>query len=248
MKRKSPPQLLLFSYLCHMTKTINIVIVDDHSLFRAGIKRMIQSFRTADVENTNPTYKVIWEAKNGLDFIKKMSSENEPIDLIILDIHMPGMNGFDTLKWIKQNHSDLKVLMLSMLSTQQTIIECLKLGAKGFITKDTNLEDFVTALDDVSRGRYHYDQYVLSKMTEIVKESTSEKKDDIKSLTSREIEFIKLCCTEATYVEIAQIMKVSPKTIDGYREALFTRFGFKNRVGLVMFAINNAIIKPQSDE
>ena len=203
---------------------IQIAIADDHVLFRKGIAELIEGFSGCTV---------LHQASNGQDMLDFLSTQTP--DLIILDIQMPVLNGFETAEHIKEKHPDVKILALSMYGDEPSIIRMLKSGAKGYILKDAEPADLERAIKDVhTRGFYYSDEVGHLILSGMQGKQTAVLKD-------REIEFLKLACTEKTYKEIADIMCVSPRTVDGYREALFEKLEAKSRVGLVVYAIKHGL-------
>lgn len=209
---------------------IRISLVDDHTLFRKGMAELINSFKG---------YKVIAEADNGKQFIRAFNGRERP-DIVLLDINMPEMNGYETALWLKENWPQVKVLALSMYDMEESIIKMLKAGAKGYLLKDADPEELLTSLNEVSKNNFYHSHLVngvlLKSLIPSDNESASLKIND------REMQFLKLACTEMTYKEIADQMCLSPRTIDGYREALFEKLHVKSRVGLVMFAIREGLV------
>jgi DNA-binding NarL/FixJ family response regulator len=215
------------------TKT-NVAVADDHVLLRRGLANLIRSL---------DEYDVAFEADNGKDFIEKLNAEMLP-QIVLMDINMPEMDGYDTTLWIKKNHPEIKVLSLSMYDDEQSIIRMLKCGAKGYILKDIEPTEFKKALDELVRKGFYYSEIVSGKLIHAIN-SFDEPEKKIKKflpLTDREIEFLKSVCTEMTYKEIADKMFLSARTIDGYRNDLFEKLNVKTRVGLVMYAIKNGIV------
>lgn len=218
-----------------VTPKTRVAVVDDHVLLRNGLTNLIQSFEQ---------YEIVFEASNGKDFIEKMK-DNSPPQLVLLDINMPEMDGYDTALWIKRNQPDIKVLALSMYDNENAIIRMLKNGAKGYILKDIDPSEFKTALDALVRKGYYHSELVTGKLIHAVNrlDEPDLAVKNLVSLNDREIDFLKLACTEMTYKEIADQMFLSPRTIDGYRDALFEKLNCKTRVGLVMYAIKNGIVR-----
>jgi DNA-binding NarL/FixJ family response regulator len=215
------------------TKT-NVAVADDHVLLRRGLANLIRSL---------DEYDVVFEADNGKDFIEKLNAEMLP-QIVLMDINMPEMDGYDTTLWIKKNHPEIKVLSLSMYDDEQSIIRMLKCGAKGYILKDIEPAEFKKALDELVRKGFYYSEIVSGKLIHAIN-SFDEPEKKIKKLlplNDREIEFLKSVCTEMTYKEIADKMFLSARTIDGYRNDLFEKLNVKTRVGLVMYAIKNGIV------
>jgi DNA-binding NarL/FixJ family response regulator len=215
----------------------NVVLVDDHVLLRNGLANLIESFGN---------YKVLFGANNGKAFIEKLDPEFLP-ELVLLDINMPGMDGYETCLWIKKNYPYIKVLALSMYDNENSIIRMFKAGAKGYILKDCDPAELKAALDAVLTKGFYYSEMVTGKLINTInsldkKESTAK---SVIKLNDREIMFLKLACTELSYKEIADKMFVSPRTVDGYRDALFEKLNLKTRVGLVMYSIKNGIVKAE---
>jgi two-component system, NarL family, invasion response regulator UvrY len=211
----------------------SIVLTDDHSLLRKGLAELVKS----------QGHDVLFEADNGKDFIAKLHPANLP-HIVLMDINMPEMDGFETTLWLKQNHPDVKVLALSMYDNETSIIRMLKCGAKGYILKDSEPTELKEAIHAIMNKGFYYSDLVSGKLMHAINKLDDET-DDLKSLAplnDRETDFLKYACTEMTYKEIADKMFVSPRTIDGYRDALFEKLKLKTRVGLVMYAIKHGIV------
>lgn len=207
-----------------------IVIVDDHALFAGSLEKLINSF---------PNYITICHFRNGLDLQKTLGEDGINPDIILLDINMPVMNGFETAQWLSLNHPKIKFLALTMDDDEITILRMLRLGAKGYLLKDIEPEHLHTALNEVmEKGYYHSDNVSEALLNSL--DPTEE--NDLFDFKEHELTFIKLASSEMTYKEIAELMSLSPKTIDGYRQDLFKKLKIKNRVGLVVFALKNNII------
>ena len=216
------------------SQVTRIALVDDHSLLRNGLCSLIDSF---------DGYKVVLEADNGRQFIEMVESGIEP-DIVLLDITMPVMNGYETADWIRINWPSLKILVLSMMDNDAAIIRMLRCGAKGFMLKDSKPPAFRQALNSIRDSGYYINELVSGKMLHFVNnidQKQQQQKESSTHLTEREIEFLKLACSEKTYKEIADNMAISPRTVDGYRDALFEKLGVTTRVGLVIYAIRNGI-------
>ena len=210
----------------------SVVIVDDHTLLSQAIAAMV---------NTFSKFKVLYTCKNGQELIDKFSSSPKFIpDVVLMDINMPIMNGIETTEWITKKHQDVNVMALSVEDEEATILKMLKVGAIGYLLKDTEKAVLESALVEiVENGFYH-----TKNVTNILLKSLSSKGKEEIVLKEREITFMKYACSELTYKEVADKMCLSPKTIDGYRDVLFTKLNVKNRVGLVMYAIKNKIYTP----
>src|SRR5690349_21508129 len=218
-----------------MKHQTSVALVDDHVLLRNGLASLVKSFGE---------YTVLFEANNGKHFIDQLSSPRSLPDVVLLDINMPEMDGYDTALWLKKHHPEIKVLALSMYDNENAIIRMFKAGAKGYILKDCDPQELRTALDSIVRKGYYYSEMVTGKLIYTLNQLDEEESNikQLVQLNEREIEFLKLACTEMTYKEIADRMFLSPRTIDGYRDALFEKLSAKTRVGLVMYAIRNGIV------
>ena len=213
---------------------VNIALVDDHSLLRNGLASLMESFEG---------YSVLFEADNGKQFIEQLSQYPAP-DIVLLDITMPEMNGFETAAWIKEHIPYTKVLVLSMMDNDTAIISMLKAGARGYVLKDSKPAVFKQALDDIRDKGFFMNELITHKMLNYVKgEEQTTNMGIISQLSPKELRFLKLSCTEMTYKEIASEMDLSPRTVEGYRDELFKKLDVQSRVGLVLFAIKNGLYK-----
>lgn len=216
-------------------KKVKLAVVDDHKLFRDGLTELINGFNE---------YAVMIEADNGLDFLKQIKTKGVP-EIVLLDINMKEMDGFETAAWLKENHPDVKILVLSMYENENAVIRMIKAGAKGYVLKDITKKELEQALSSLVNKGYYYTDMITGKLIHILSGSDDNKggnaAKDVSSLNAKEMEFLKLACTELTYKEIAEKMCLSVHTIDGYRDTLFEKLGIKSRVGLAIYAIKNKI-------
>lgn len=210
-------------------------MVDDHKLFREGLTELINGFNN---------YRVLLEADNGRQLIEKLNPKDLP-EIALLDVSMQEMDGYETAHWLRQYHPDMKILVLSMFDNEAAIIRMLRLGVRGYVLKDIRKKELKEALDSIATKGYYYSDLVTGKLIHTLNKMDDEKDGTLKELISmseREIEFLKLACTELTYREIASKMCLSIHTIDGYRDALFEKLHVKSRVGLVLYGIRNRVI------
>lgn len=216
--------------------TTSLALVDDHTLLRNGLASLVQSFEG---------YKVLFEADNGKEFIGQLKNHPAP-DIVLLDITMPEMNGFETADWIRQNLPGVKILVLSVMDTDFIIISMLKKGARGYILKDSKPAIFRQALDSIRDTGFYMNELVSNKMLNYVtnEEGPVQRETSVISqLSDKEIAFLQMACTEMTYKEIAEAMRLSPRTIDGYRDDLLKKLNVQSRIGLVTFAIKHGLYK-----
>jgi DNA-binding NarL/FixJ family response regulator len=214
---------------------IKVALADDHVLLRNGLAGVVDSFGD---------YSVLFEADNGKHFTEQIAKFGEP-DIVLLDINMPEMDGYATAQWLKEHYPLVNVLALSMYDNEAAIIRMFKAGAKGYILKDSEPPELKTALDSIQKKGFYYSELVTGKLIHSINKMNEEEAvaKGTHQLNEREKEFLKLACTEMTYKEIAEKMFLSPRTIDGYRDALFEKLQLKTRVGLVMYAIKNGIVQ-----
>ncbi len=206
----------------------SVVIVEDHTLLLQAIAEIVMRF-----EN----FEVSFLCKNGADLIDKLNIAESKPDLVLMDVNMPIMNGIETTKWLSENFPEIKVLALTVVEDEHTILKMLRAGARGYLLKDVDKNTLETALNKVMETGYFHSNTVAN----ILYNSVSGRTNSEMILKKTEIEFLKLLCTELTYKEIADKMFLSPKTIDGYRDTLFIKLNVKNRIGLVLYAIKNDI-------
>lgn len=211
-----------------------VALIDDHSLIRNALKELINRF---------DDFEVVLDASNGKDFLDKLPHLENPLDIALVDINMPILDGYSTTQYITEHFPSIKVLALTVEDHEEAIIKMLRCGAVGYILKDSETTQLKIALMEVQEKGYYHSELVSKTLVKSIlpKQEKIEKKPQIQ-FQGREEEFLKWACTELTYKEIADKMFLSPRTIDGYREALFERLELKSRVGLVLFAIKNGIV------
>jgi DNA-binding NarL/FixJ family response regulator len=215
-----------------MHKPIHIVIVDDHILLRKGLASLINFF---------PGYKVLFEASNGKDFINKLNPSDCP-DVVLLDINMPEMDGYETADWITAHHSGIKILALSLMNTIAEIEKMILCGAKGVILKDIDPQELRYALNEVIKKGYYHNPSIAMPAGHNWKTRKWEVNKLI-DLTERELSLLKLLCGELTHREISQKLSLSEQTVAEDVKTLLQKLKVQTRVGLVMYAINHKILK-----
>lgn len=209
-----------------MKKTI--VIVDDHILIAQALKGIIENF-----EN----FEVLYECENGKDLQGKIKLKKPIPDVVLLDVSMPIMDGFETAKWLKENHPEVLIMTLSMQNDDQSVIKMIKSGSNGYLLKNSHPAELEKALNRLLNDGYYYPDWA----SKIVFASLGEKNTTTETikLTEREREFLKYTITEMSYKEIAEKMFCSPRTVESYRDSLFEKLELKTRVGLAVFALKN---------
>lgn len=212
---------------------IAIAIVDDHTLFRKG---MVSLLDESDEIN------ILFDASNGVEMISMLAQHQLP-QVILMDINMPQMDGYEATKWLSSNYPQIKVLALSMYDDDKPIIEMLKSGAGGYLLKESRTSDLIMAIKTIAAHGYFMNNLVSGKLIRSLQENNSSSKNLLQEISANERKFLEHCCSEFTYKEIADKMNLSPHTIDNYRESLFQKFEIKSRTGLVLFALRNELIK-----
>ena len=219
------------------TAPINIGIVDDHQLFREGLASYISAI-TDDIQ-------VTLQAMNGLDLhnrLMKMEEDDIP-KLLLLDISMPQMDGYETMKSLKESYPTVKVMVLSMHDSEKVILKMLKLGAHSFVSKNISIEDLIDSIKQTLTKKYHYPPHINDALIDYFKSGDEDliPKDQVTGLqfTERETEILKCLCTELTANEIADKLLVSKRTVEYHINSLLTKVGAKSRTGLVLYAIRS---------
>ena len=210
----------------------SIAIVDDHQLVATAFSGLIGRFED---------YEVIFEAENGQDMIRHFNLKTIP-EIILLDINMPIMDGYETALWLKNNYPEVKVLALSMNNSEDSIVKMLRNGSRGYLLKDIRPSELKKALDELIDKGYHYTDFITDKLVRSLNLNTYKNAVDDLKLNEREMAFLQLACTDLTYHEIADKMCVSPRTIDGYRERVFEKLNAKSRVSMAMAAMRLGLV------
>lgn len=207
----------------------SIVIVDDHTLIAQAIKSIISNFEA---------FEVLYVCENGADLIEKLNQNKKNPDIILLDISMPIMNGFETAKWLNENKPDVLIMALSMQNDEESVIKMIKNGAHGYLLKNSHPADLEKALFSLIDTGFYYPDWASKIVFKNMKQQDKVLKSEVK-ITDREKEFLKFTTTEMSYKEIADKMFCSPRTVESYRDSLFEKLELKTRVGLAVFALKN---------
>lgn len=212
-----------------MSEQIKIALADDHNLFRKGVEELIEDFDNMEV---------LYSVPNGQELINKLSSGKLP-DVCLLDINMSELNGFETARKIKEQWPDIKILAVSVYDSEFNIIGMLRAGAGGYILKDAQPDALKKAIEGIYENGFYHSELVTGK---ILHQMISQPQEvTTTQLNEKQVQFLKLCCSEMTYREIADNMGISHRTIDGFRDQLFEKLNIKSRTGLVMYALKTGI-------
>ncbi len=216
--------------------TIKILIVDDHKIVRDGIKSMLES---------DSVLQILGEASNGKEAVDFVNSSEIEVNLVLMDINMPEMNGILATEYIKKQSSTTKVLALTMLNEQQHIRRMIEVGASGYILKSSSQEELIEAIKKIHAGSHHFsEEAAQSILQDLVNPELTKKASDVYvQITDREKDVLQLIVEEYTNQEIADKLFISVRTVDAHRRNLLQKIGAKNTAGLVRYAIENNLFK-----
>lgn len=211
-----------------------ICIIDDHEIVRHGLRELLHKLGS---------YRVIHEFDNGEEFLASLPLNPVP-DIYILDYSMPHMNGIEVLKALEEKTEEYKVLLLTQHFDEEIINAAYHHGARGFLHKNCTAHDLKFAIDNIIKIGYNNVSEILKRIRNY--ENSGEKKKDTLVLSQRELDFLRLVCDERelTYEQMADSMKLSVKSIEAYRAALFERYNIKSKVGLVLFSFKYRLTEP----
>ncbi|HLK29154.1 MAG TPA: response regulator transcription factor [Puia sp.] len=217
------------------TGSIKVAIADDHTLFRAGVRTALSIKK--DVE-------LIAEADNGMQLLNLLKHV-EP-DVILLDIQMPIMDGIQTLPEIRKLYPHVKVIILSMHNDQSMISKLMEIGANSYLTKNSDSETIYQAIKTCYEQEFFFNELTNKALLSGLRTKRTDGHSFQEAmLTEKELTVLKLMCEERTTKEIADIVEISPRTVEAIRDKLKTKTGSKSMAGLVMYAIKNKIIEQQ---
>lgn len=211
---------------------INIAIVEDQLMFREGLKALLSKFKNISV---------VLECSNGKEFLEKVS---DSIDIVLMDIEMPELNGLQTMEELFKMGSELPVILVSQNNDPLVISKMMELGAKGYLTKDAEPEELHKAILSVADTGYYFNDLVSQSLLLKLagKESIRPTFNYVEQLSERETEVLQLICEEFTTSEIAEKLFLSPKTVENHRARIMDKTGVRNTAGLVVFAIKHKLV------
>jgi two-component system, NarL family, invasion response regulator UvrY len=215
------------------TNLIKIAMADDHLLLRNALAALIDGFGNC---------KVIYQADTGRALTESIAAGTVP-DVVLLDLNMPDMDGFETAEWLQKNVPQVHVLMLTMYDSELSLIRLLKAGVKGFMKKDIHPQELKFAIESVVHSGYYYSNHSTGKLMNLFRNNADGNTSLQKAmLNDQEMQFLKLACSDLTYKEIAQQMGLNPRSVDTLRDQLFVKLDVKSRVGLAMVAIRQGVV------
>lgn len=216
---------------------IKVLLVDDHKIVRDGIKLLLE---------TQPGIDVVAEAENGKKALSKVKDLH--VDLIVMDINMPEMDGITATKAIKESSPDIKVLALTMSNDDLHIRQMIQAGASGYIMKSAGRADLNDAIHTIMDGRHYFsDEATQSIMMDLVRGKGKSSTPEPIHITEREREILGLIVKEHTNQEIAEKLYISSRTVDAHRRNLLQKTGARNTAGLVKYAFQHNLASSNDD-
>lgn len=208
---------------------VKIAMADDHSLIRESLCTIIDTWENC---------KVVIQAANGRQLLESLQAKNLP-DLALIDLAMPVMNGYETIKAIKEKFPEIKLMAISLYYSEEMVWQLIKCGAQGFVNKTDDITRLKKAIAEMMHTGYYFSDHTASKMVKrAVQTGIFHIKND---LSEKEIVFLKFICTEKTYKEIAHEMNLAERQTEYLRSNLFERFGVNTRTGLAVVAIEKGL-------
>lgn len=213
---------------------IKILLTDDHTLFRQGIKTLLSAESDLDI---------VGEAANGAEAVEKVS-EARP-DIVLMDIGMPGLSSFEATRQIKKVRPDTKILFLTMYDDEDYLVQCMEVGASGYVLKDSPAQQLLAAIRDVYRGGSYLSPRMLSQLVDDFRSriKTAHRQPRFATLTAREKEILKFLAEGQSVKEIAAGLNLSVKTVEAHKFNLMRKLDIHNKAHLVQYAIQKKIIK-----
>ena len=214
---------------------IRLALADDQPLFRRGMAMLLRDM---------PDVQVLFECNNGEELLTGL--KGNAIDIVLLDLEMPVMDGMETMRRVRQDHPEVRVIVLSMHHEEKFIVHLMELGANGYVVKTAEPDEIENAVRSVATSGYHFSEMVSRVMLQrlVKKEKLKPTFHDVEPLTERELEVLRLICQELTTTEIAGKLFLSPRTVEGHRNNILLRIGARNTAGIVVYAMSKGLYTP----
>lgn len=213
-------------------KRVNIALVDDHTLFRTGLRGLL---------SMREEFNVVADVGSGEEFLEMLPSLD--VDVVFMDISMPGINGVETTRRALQQRPDLHVIALSMYGDDHFYKLMLDSGASGFLLKDSDIEEVYASVDAVSEGDSYFSEALLGSFTRNMSRLALSDAPTEDSLSDREVEILLEVCRGLSNQEIADKLFISKRTVDKHRANILEKTGCKNTANLVVYAIKNHLVE-----
>jgi DNA-binding NarL/FixJ family response regulator len=211
------------------TKKIQLLVADDHAILRDGIVSLLKS---------EQGFQITCIAGGGYEVLELISKH--PVDVCLLDINMPGLDGIETAKLIRQRKPDIKIIMLTTYNDREIISELVHIGVAGYLLKNSDKQELVEAIHKVMKGRHYFSEEVEN----IILEGLTEKQTtEVSPLTERELEVVQLLAKEYTNDKIANELHISYRTVETHRKNIMQKTKASNLAGLIKFAYSKGLLK-----
>lgn len=214
---------------------IKVAIADDHQIFRKGVILSLRQYNNI---------KFVMEAENGEDLIQKVSDNEDRPEVILMDLKMPVKDGIETTKYLNKHFPAIRIIILTMYEDERFVGHLMDSGANGYLLKSTEPSEIKKAISDVMRTGFYLNNFVNKVLIKknYAKQKFNPNLNSEVVISEREKEVLTLVCMEYTAQEIAQKMEISARTVEAIKDRLMERFGVKNSVGLVFYAMKNSLI------
>ena len=212
-----------------MKKVIKAIIADDHTIVRDGLRQIL---------NADPEIEVVAEAADGLEVLRYL--RESPVDVVVMDITMPGRSGLDTLKDITQLYPKLPVLILSMHPSDQYAVRVLRAGAAGYLTKESAADELVAAIKKANKGEKYINAQVAESLATHIHRGSLD--DPHKLLSDREFEVLRMIASGKGATQISEELNLSVKTVSTYRSRIIEKTGLSSNAEMTRYAIENGLV------
>jgi DNA-binding NarL/FixJ family response regulator len=212
---------------------ISIALVEDQQLFRNGLHALIKEAEGIEV---------LQIAEGGHQFLDQLKAAPVLPDVALVDMNMPEMNGYELMELLQKQYPSIKVIMLTVYNQERFIIKMVEAGVAGYLVKNCEIDEVILAIRTAYKTGFYFNESTLQALHHAHKFKGNEARSFANitiALTEREIEVLRLICSEYTNAEIAETLSISQRTVDGHRNNLLAKAGCKNTAGLVVFAVNN---------
>ncbi len=212
-----------------MSQPIRVLIADDHTLFREAVRRLLQS---------QPGIEIVGEAGDGHEALRLVAQHDA--DVLLLDVSMPGLTGLEALRKLTEQGSKIRTILLTGTAGRQEVVQAMRLGARGIVTKDASVELLVKALRHVMDGHYWIGHQGMDDLLSFISVKTSTKRP-ADTLTRRELQIISAVVQGATNKDMARQFGLSEQTVKNHLSSIFDKLGVSNRLELALFAVNHRL-------